>query len=98
MRWYVSRAGETVGPVEEAEMRRLAASSGLDGALLRDEQGSAWMPAEKSPFKPLMKERGALGPAVAGLVVAALGLLLHPIFAAFGGVVTFLVLYGLRRR
>jgi hypothetical protein len=49
MRWYVSRNGQTVGPVDEAEIRNWPPGS-LIGAHLRDEAGGAWTPAEHSPF------------------------------------------------
>lgn len=49
MRWYVSRNGETVGPVEEAQVVEWA-RVGLFGAMLRDEAGGPWTPFEASPF------------------------------------------------
>ena len=73
MRWYVSRAGETQGPLDEADVRARAKRDLLRGAQVRDEAGGAWVAAEKSPFASLMKERGWTAPIVAGIVVGALG-------------------------
>lgn len=69
MRWYVSRAGATEGPLEEEAVRSLARANRLDGCQVRDEAGGAWVAAKASPFGSLMKERGIVGPAVAGLAV-----------------------------
>jgi hypothetical protein len=69
MRWYVSKAGETTGPIEEAAIRVMAKADGLRGAQVRDENAGAWIAAEKSPFGSLMKERSVVGPIVAGLAV-----------------------------
>src|SRR5687767_8421793 len=54
MRWYVSRNGETVGPVEEAELADWARTGQLGGgAFIRDEAGGTWTPIEHSPFASL---------------------------------------------
>ncbi len=49
MRWYVSRAGATQGPFEEDQVREMAKGNQLDKAQVRDEEGGAWIAAEKSP-------------------------------------------------
>lgn len=73
MRWYVSRNGETLGPVDEAEIRKWAQEGMVvPGMFFRDEAGSAWTPVEQSPFAALMT--GAAAPAAGGS--EALGTLL----------------------
>lgn len=99
MRWYVSRAGETVGPLDEEDVRTLARKDGLRSAQLRDEAGGAWVAAERSPFGSLMKERGWTGPIVAGLVVTVAGVAASgaPIIGALAGLVAFGLLALIRR-
>ena len=51
MRWYVSRNGETAGPVEEAQLFEWVRGGMRDG-MVRDEAGGPWTPLEQSPFAP----------------------------------------------
>ena len=53
MRWYVSRNGETVGPVEEADVANWV-RAGMHDAMLRDEAGGPWTPVSQSPFGALL--------------------------------------------
>jgi len=53
MRWYVSRNGETVGPVEEHEVAEWV-RGGMRDASVRDEHGGAWMPVAASPFASIL--------------------------------------------
>ncbi len=73
MRWYVSRNGETIGPVDDAQVATWIRGGMVDG-MIRDEQGGQWMPLASSPFRTLipMHERG-LGHRLA--VGAGLGVL-----------------------
>ncbi|HTA91548.1 MAG TPA: hypothetical protein VK745_18320 [Polyangiaceae bacterium] len=53
MRWYVSREGEVVGPIEPAELMewvRTRPAEARVGLCVRDDAGSAWSPIEQSPF------------------------------------------------
>jgi hypothetical protein len=79
MRWYVSRNGETVGPVDEAVIRSWPPGS-LVGAHVRDEAGGPWTPAEQSPFAAFVPPAAAAPPAV-GLDFARLLL----VMLLFGG-------------
>lgn len=97
MDWFVSRDGRTEGPYPEEQLRRMAKDGQLVGAQLRDDQGGAWVVAERSPFGSLMPARGFLGPAVAGLVVAAAGAALFGILGVVAGMATFGLLAALRR-
>lgn len=49
MRWYVSRNGETVGPVEEAQVAEWV-RGGMHDAVVRDDAGGHWTPIAHSPF------------------------------------------------
>jgi hypothetical protein len=49
MRWYVSRNGETVGPVDDAQVAQWV-SAGMVDAQLRDEAGGPWTWVPQSPF------------------------------------------------
>lgn len=49
MRWYFSRNGETVGPVEEAQVVAWV-KAGASDAMVRDEAGGPWTPIKSSPF------------------------------------------------
>jgi hypothetical protein len=51
MRWYVSRNGETVGPVEEPQVVAWV-QAGMWDAMIRDEAGGQWVPISHSPFAP----------------------------------------------
>ena len=53
MRWYVSRGGETVGPVEESQVAEWV-RGGMWDAQLRGEHGGDWQPVHKSPFAGLL--------------------------------------------
>jgi hypothetical protein len=55
MRWYVSIESNTVGPVEEAEVRRMGERGQLKpGTFVRDEASPGWVPLEQSPFAVLL--------------------------------------------
>ncbi len=54
MRWYVSRNGETVGPVEEREVAEWFHDGMRDG-MVRDEAGGPWTPIMQSPFALIKK-------------------------------------------
>jgi hypothetical protein len=54
MRWYVSRNGETVGPVEEPLVVAWV-QAGMWDAMIRDEAGGHWVPVSHSPFAPLWR-------------------------------------------
>jgi hypothetical protein len=49
MRWYVSRNGETTGPVEEGQVVAWIQGGMRDGVVL-PEEGQAWLPLSESPF------------------------------------------------
>jgi hypothetical protein len=51
MRWYVSKNGETTGPVEEAQIVEWV-KAGLRDAMVRDEAGGQWTALTQSPFAP----------------------------------------------
>jgi hypothetical protein len=56
MRWYVSREGEVVGPIEASELNewlRTRPAEARDGIFVRDEAASAWAPIDQSPFASL---------------------------------------------
>jgi len=53
MRWYVSRNGESSGPVEEAQVAEWV-RGGMVDAMLRDEAGGNWMRVGQSPFAQLL--------------------------------------------
>lgn len=58
MRWYVSRDGEVVGPVEPAELIewvRTRPAEQRSGLFVRDEAASAWVPIDQSPFVAAIK-------------------------------------------
>src|SRR5690606_33849021 len=67
MRWYVSRNGETTGPVDGGKL----AEWGRDGLIVPgmyvrdDEAGSNWMPVEQSPFAGLVSGVAGKGPLTA---------------------------------
>ncbi len=53
MRWFVSRNGQTTGPVEESEVAAWV-RGGMADASVRDEAGGNWMPIQASPFAGLL--------------------------------------------
>jgi hypothetical protein len=53
MRWYVSRHGDTAGPVEEQQVVSWI-KSGMTDALVREETSEAWTPLHGSPFATLL--------------------------------------------
>ncbi len=53
MRWFVSRNGQTSGPVDEAEVAAWV-RGGMADASVRDEMGGNWMPVAQSPFASLV--------------------------------------------
>lgn len=53
MRWYVSREGEVVGPIEPAELIEWVRTRPAEqkvGLFVRDEASAGWAPIEQSPF------------------------------------------------
>ena len=64
MRWYVSRAGQTVGPVEESQLAEWV-RGGMFDAYVRDEAGGAWMPVAQSPFASLIPAQPTYAPPAA---------------------------------
>jgi len=81
MRWYVSRNGETTGPVEGSAIAQWG-SEGLivPGMFVRDEAGGNWTPVEQSPFASLIS--GAAAPAPGGEALGTVIVLL-PLLATF---------------
>lgn len=69
MRWYVSRAGETVGPVDEAQVTAWV-RGGMHDAMVRDEGGGPWTPVRQSPFWVQQRQEPAHNPRAAGSVIA----------------------------
>lgn len=70
MRWYVSRNGTTIGPIDEPSIAQMIQSEpNMRAATVKDEHGSAWMPIAQSPFAPLLpptaRESGPVGATVA---------------------------------
>ena len=56
MRWYVNRNGESVGPVEDAQIVEWI-RGGMVEAQLRNEAGAAWFPLHETPFGKLADEK-----------------------------------------
>jgi len=55
MDWYVSRDGQTVGPMSEEAVRDSINRGHVTvGAHVRDAEGGAWAPIEQSPFGSLL--------------------------------------------
>lgn len=81
MRWYVNRNGQTMGPVEEAELAE-AVRKGFEGSV-RDEMGGQWMPVASSPFAALMPKKTKPAHFAFALLGTTLfvGLLLGPFLA-----------------
>jgi hypothetical protein len=75
MRWYVSRNGETVGPVDDAQVTQWV-RQGMHDAMVRDEHGGQWVRLSESPFRPMlpMHSRGLGGRVLVGAGMGALGL------------------------
>jgi len=63
MRWYVSRNSESSGPHEEATVADWARANQLQGAMLRDEAASAWVPVDQTPFASLVPKTVPAAPA-----------------------------------
>ncbi len=80
MRWYVSRNGETHGPVEEALVAQWV-RAGMRDARVRDETSAEWVALEKSPFAELLVRKV---PRAAQVVVVVVGLLIAWWFYARG--------------
>lgn len=74
MRWYVSSNGETIGPIEDAQVVEWARVAGK-GAMLRDEASSQWIPVEQSPFAGFLAPsgRGPLTPDRANEISRTIG-------------------------
>lgn len=63
MRWYVSTDGQTTGPHEEAEMKRLIdKGQATQASHVRDDAGGPWSPIVQSPFASLF----GIAPGVSG--------------------------------
>lgn len=58
MRWYVTKSGETTGPVDESQITEWV-RAGLRGCMVRDDAGGAWMPLDESPFAPTTSKPAA---------------------------------------
>ncbi len=58
MRWYVSRNGETRGPVDEAAVVEWI-RGGMTDAMVRDEAGGNWVALRDSPFAMLVPKTAA---------------------------------------
>jgi len=88
MRWYLSRGGETVGPVDEAQIAEWVRMGVRDG-MVRDEAGGPWTPLAQSPFVAALptqpKKENRLVSAVAVCAAAALAGLVF--FGAQGALV-----------
>jgi hypothetical protein len=51
MRWYVNRTGQTVGPLDEANIMHWAETGQITrGMSFQAETGGPWLPVEHSPF------------------------------------------------
>jgi hypothetical protein len=85
MRWYVSRNGQTVGPVDEHQVSEWIRAGMVDG-MVRDEHGGPWMSLKESPFKGLLPRhlQGAGGRVVTGLGVGAAGFVAGAVWGGFG--------------
>lgn len=83
MRWYVSRGGETSGPVDDAQVGAWV-RQGMTDAMVRDEHGGAWMRLEHSPFRNLlpMHQRSVGGRVAVAVGMGAVGLVCG--FLVFG--------------
>jgi hypothetical protein len=53
MRWYVSRNGETVGPVDESQIAGWI-RGGMVDAFVQAETGGQWLALQQSPFATLL--------------------------------------------
>jgi hypothetical protein len=75
MRWYVSRNGETTGPVEEDQVAAWV-RAGMVDAQLRGEAGGPWMSVQQSPFAAFMPaQRPASAAPQAGTILVLCGAL-----------------------
>src|SRR5688572_2820336 len=60
MRWYVSRNGETVGPVDWATLYEWRNRGWISPDMyLWAEGGNAWVPVEQTPVRALMRSNAA---------------------------------------
>jgi len=73
MGWYVSRNGETSGPVDDAQIVKWI-RAGMRDASVRDEAGGGWLPLAKSPFARVVKDQGVTVNQV--VIVLAVGIAL----------------------
>lgn len=88
MRWYVSRNGETVGPVDENLVVYWIKNYYATNLMVKDEFGSNWMVLKNSPFRGLLPyhERSfvhRIGLAI-GLACLSFFIILIPAAAVFG--------------
>lgn len=61
MRWYVNRTGQTIGPLDEANIMHWAETGQITrGMSFQAETGGPWLPVEHSPFA-----RFVVAPAIA---------------------------------
>lgn len=57
MQWYVSRNGESSGPIEEADIAAWIRSGQIGSeTYVRDEHSQHWIPIGQSPFAPLFSQ------------------------------------------
>lgn len=71
MQWYVSRNGETSGPVEEAQIAEWIRQRQVGGeTYVRDEHSPRWVPIGQSPFSPLFTQQFAPRKSSFGSVIA----------------------------
>lgn len=94
MQWYVSRNGETVGPIDEREVVEWTKGGSMQGAMLRDEASAVWIRLDQSPFaqfapaptaaepKPTQRGRALLGFAIMGGAAVLVGWFLSVISSA----------------
>jgi hypothetical protein len=71
MRWYVSRNGETVGPVDWATLYEWGNRGWISPDMyLGAEGGNAWVPVEQTPVRALMRSNAASDGAAAAAAAA----------------------------
>jgi hypothetical protein len=74
MRWFVTRAGKTVGPVEDAQLAEWARQGRIEpGTFICDERGGAWTPFEQSPFAQLHRAQAMKVRPLGAIAVVSVG-------------------------
>ena len=99
MRWYVSRAGETQGPVEEGQVVAWV-RAGMSDGMVRDEAGGPWTPLAQSPFgahlpRPKKPENRFVAALAVSAATALAGLVVYGFNGAIVGAVGGLLLGAL---